>query len=614
MKFKKLSVILIVFTVVTVAATSRFADTVQLFDQVALMFGGANRTETGDFYISYDEATDNRLEITDGTNLLGHVTDTGTTANYDTNGGDLTVDDLTADDLTVDDLAMDSLTLTTPLPVTSGGTGAASPDDILGTANQITVTAGADTIIGGNATLSLPDPTTMPGAFNVTGNTTLTGDIAVNGDDITSDGSMNITSSGTTITLTNSDLDTIIMTGQGVTFENVGSDSYIVSKGDGYRGILRSLGYRVSTARSEIQLLSADGTESAPTDVIASSGPQGRIRAQHYGGGNFRDSAYIDFYTDAGTISATSMPGEIRFLTAPDGSATPALAITINSDKTMVGTANWTTTGDIAANGDDFTSDGNMTVSANSGTGTVTIDDDLIVADDVTINGDTLDVGTASTLAITGADVTVAGFVTASTIVSNDGLLGTNLTYKFIQLGDNAGDDLTVTNDGDVGVYLDQDDSGTNQFEVFDGDDTIMVRALEGNGTNSNDISAYGRFMPDKLNLSNTSKAIPSATTIASGVVTIVNGAGLIVLDDEAPGPGDTLDKITLTGFTAATGDILIVMTDGDDIVITDDSGPGATDSINTTGAFTLTSTLDSLILMRVGTVWVEIGRNDVST
>ena len=51
------------------------------------------------------------------------------------------------------DLATD---ITGTLPVGNGGTGVTSLDDILGTANEITVGAGANTIIGGDATLSLP--------------------------------------------------------------------------------------------------------------------------------------------------------------------------------------------------------------------------------------------------------------------------------------------------------------------------------------------------------------------------------------------------------------------------------------------------------------------------
>jgi len=46
--------------------------------------------------------------------------------------------------------------VTGTLPTGNGGTGATVLDDILGTANEVTVGAGANTIIGGDVTLSLP--------------------------------------------------------------------------------------------------------------------------------------------------------------------------------------------------------------------------------------------------------------------------------------------------------------------------------------------------------------------------------------------------------------------------------------------------------------------------
>ena len=55
------------------------------------------------------------------------------------------------------------LNLTTDLGIAYGGTGASSLEDIVGTANEITVSAGADSIIGGNVTLSLPDDVTVDG-------------------------------------------------------------------------------------------------------------------------------------------------------------------------------------------------------------------------------------------------------------------------------------------------------------------------------------------------------------------------------------------------------------------------------------------------------------------
>lgn len=54
---------------------------VRIKDDKALRFGTSD-----DFQIGYDELTDNRLEITDGTNLFGHVTDDGTAATFGWSG------------------------------------------------------------------------------------------------------------------------------------------------------------------------------------------------------------------------------------------------------------------------------------------------------------------------------------------------------------------------------------------------------------------------------------------------------------------------------------------------------------------------------------------------
>ena len=49
------------------------------------------------------------------------------------------------------------VTIATDLAVTEGGTGVSALDDILGTTDEISVAAGANTIIGGDVTLTLPD-------------------------------------------------------------------------------------------------------------------------------------------------------------------------------------------------------------------------------------------------------------------------------------------------------------------------------------------------------------------------------------------------------------------------------------------------------------------------
>lgn len=65
-----------------------------------------------------------------------------------------------------------ALTLASALAVTSGGTGVTALNDLIGTANQLTVTSGADTIIGGDATFSLPNHVIFPANFQATDATT----------------------------------------------------------------------------------------------------------------------------------------------------------------------------------------------------------------------------------------------------------------------------------------------------------------------------------------------------------------------------------------------------------------------------------------------------------
>lgn len=63
------------------AITNEFSDHVNILDDKALQLG----TDL-DIQIVYDEVTDNRLEFTDGTNLLMHITDAGTTGNLGVTG------------------------------------------------------------------------------------------------------------------------------------------------------------------------------------------------------------------------------------------------------------------------------------------------------------------------------------------------------------------------------------------------------------------------------------------------------------------------------------------------------------------------------------------------
>lgn len=86
-------------------------------DDIPITFG-----TDSDFSMVYDEAGDNRLEITDGTNLMLHLTDAGTTGNLVVTGTITATGGLFGDftDLTVSDAATPTITLTdTTTPVTT---------------------------------------------------------------------------------------------------------------------------------------------------------------------------------------------------------------------------------------------------------------------------------------------------------------------------------------------------------------------------------------------------------------------------------------------------------------------------------------------------------------
>ena len=117
-----------------------------------------------------NDLTASRLLSSNGSKVLTSVADLASwiagTANRVTvtNDGDGTITLTGPQDLaTGSSPTFAALTLTADLTVANGGTGASSLEDIVGTANEITVTAGADSIIGGDVTLSLPDDVSIDG-------------------------------------------------------------------------------------------------------------------------------------------------------------------------------------------------------------------------------------------------------------------------------------------------------------------------------------------------------------------------------------------------------------------------------------------------------------------
>lgn len=564
-------------------------------DNIDLRFG-----TDGDVRIMYDETTDDRVEIHDGTNLLGWIKDQGSIADFYFSGAftldrgavlnnikgnyDVAIHGDTVDNIFFADASADvvniiggTLSLTTDLPVTSGGTGVSVLDDVVGTAAQITVTSGADSIIGGDVTLSLPSAVTLPGSLAVTttaaitGATTMTGDLAVNGGDITSTSAYLNISGGATGVRVLDDAFYVHNTASSGSLNVIGGTSFAQFSMKGYRASSSPVG-------TNNVFYAHRGTESAALVVPSTTIMH---RSSYYGrawNGTDVVMARIDVLTDTGVNGAGTedMPGEIQFMTTADEGTSPTVAITINSDKSMVGTGSWTTSGDLAVNGDDITSDGDMTITAGGGTGTITLDQ----------------------------DVTVSGTLTIGTAINVPSIYSTGL-YNRLYLGTATEDAAFWNGDNDAYISIDSDnDDTTSFFEIeTNGSNGLGTALLNVDDDGTTDV--YGRFSPRMINLGN--EAIPSATTIATGELTMSSALSFVVINGEG-GAADTLDKVGCASCTV--GDIIILMSDGDAITITDGFGGGAADSINISAALALDNIRDSLTIMRIaGNIWVEIAR-----
>lgn len=148
-----------------------------------------------DIRFRYDETTDNRGEWHDGTNLLGYITDAGTTGNWGITGS-----------LLANTIALHSGTTATLYNTV------ATTVNAFGAATTITFGAATGTCTIANATVAISGAT----AFNVTPPATFTGDIADNGGDFTS--------TQTTFNLLNSTVTSLNFAGAATTL-NIGNAS-----------------------------------------------------------------------------------------------------------------------------------------------------------------------------------------------------------------------------------------------------------------------------------------------------------------------------------------------------------------------------------------------------
>ena len=224
-------------------------------------------------------------------------------------------------------------------------------------------------------------------------------------------------------------------------YDSDGATSAIITSGGG-QGVLQLISYRTSTPRGVVRYSGSNGTLSAAT-TVASSQIVTRMEFEAHDGTGFVDLARIDGMTDSGTIGTNDMPGELQFSTTPDGSATPVLGLTINSDQTVV------TAGDVTGG------------------------DDVIATDDYQ-SVTNLDLVPASTYAVRVYED--GGTVAATFDTAGDLALGNYLTCAdgiHVRLKPTSGEDIRLYEDGGA-VAHSVDTAGILQ-SVFDHRPTVSL-------------------------------------------------------------------------------------------------------------------------------------------
>ena len=131
----------------------------------------------------------------------------------------------------------------------------------------------------------------------------------------------------------------ITQTGTGsTTFRNTAGGKTVAIQGDTTFSQLHIIGYKAASdpVAGDIRFHAGRGDATTPL-VITDTAALGRVRGYGYDGVSaFQVAASIELYSGTGTQSATSMPGQIRFLTCPDASITPTLALTINETQDLL--------------------------------------------------------------------------------------------------------------------------------------------------------------------------------------------------------------------------------------------------------------------------------------
>jgi len=137
------------------------------------------------------------------------------------------------------------------------------------------------------------------------------------------------------------------------TFASSGSSIVPVLQANGTSVATSSIGiarWNTSTGPATIALGYSAAAAVGTQTIVADTNVVGRLSFDGSDGAAFQELARIEAFVN-GTPGANDMPGALRFMTTPDGSTTPATALTIGQDKVAAFAAGASFGGDVAVTG-----------------------------------------------------------------------------------------------------------------------------------------------------------------------------------------------------------------------------------------------------------------------
>ncbi len=399
------------------------------------------------------------------------------------------------------------------------------------------------------------------------GDIVATGDLAINGDDITSDGTLTIDSSGVVQLGTNDDLS---LSGD--------LDITLATSGVGAENLTIDHTHAVDSSISVISLNSTN-TAAADTGTVillnidneddggATGTPDALLGLRHLDT-NEAVATGILFDVAAGALTAAIDASDAEIVTALSVGANDLAGTTGNIDYTnfdvLGASGNITSAGDLALNGGDFTSTSAtfnfLDAAANSTTldiGGVTTDlgNTINIATNVT-TADVITIGNsnaASTIAITGGDdwsITTAGVATVSDLVCTDCLDFDSFEDALdldasTSIALDGAETFTVTNGSSANTVVNL--TSTGDFVVQDGGATFFTFKDDATLDFTNTTATSGEvFMLDATALTTGNLLDIDTNALTSGSIANIRSSSAW---------SDNMFQFTASG--AATGNIV---------------------------------------------------------